>query len=120
MSESEPSASASLQALGLALDSLKQFVSADTALRRSLEIRKKYFPPEHWAIASSESVVGYHLGRMGRNAEAEQMLSASYSKLAAARGADAGVTKRVAVRLAELMEKQGRKSDAARWRTKGE
>ena len=118
--ESDPSASASLQALGLALDSLKQFVSADTALRRSLEIRKKYFPPEHWAIASSESVVGYHLGRMGRNAEAEQMLSASYSKLAAARGADAGVTKRVAVRLAELMEKQGRKSDAARWRTKGE
>jgi len=115
----EPSAAASLQALGLALDSLRQFAAADSALLRSLELRRQYLPPDHWATASSEAVYGYHLGRMGRNAEAERWLAAAYDKMAATRGADAHVTRRVAVRLAELMEKLGRREDAARWRARG-
>ena len=105
--------------MGLALDSLQQFAAADTALAHSLALRRKYMPPEHWAIASSEAVYGYHLGRMGRNAEAEQMLSRAYEKLVAARGADNAVTKRVAVRLAELMEKLGRADDARKWHARG-
>ena len=118
--EGEPSAAAVLQALGLALDSLRRFEAADSALARSLAIRRKYMPPDHWAIASSESVYGYHLGRMGRHAEAERILTGAYEKMAAARGADAYVTRRVAVRLAELMEKLGRTADARRWRDRGE
>jgi eukaryotic-like serine/threonine-protein kinase len=117
--EGEPSAAAVLQALGLALDSLRRFEAADSALARSLDVRRRFLPPDHWAIASSEAVYGYHLGRMGRHAEAERILTAAYEKMAAARGADAYVTKRVAVRLAELMEKVGRTSDARRWRNKG-
>jgi tetratricopeptide (TPR) repeat protein len=116
----EPSASAALQALGLALDSLRQFAAADSALRQSLDLRREFLPPDHWAIASSESVYGYHLGRMGRNAEAERWLTAAYEKMAATRGADAYVTRRVAVRLAELMEKLGRREEATRWRARGE
>ena len=116
--EGEPSAASVLQALGLALDSLHQFAAADSALARSLAIRRTYMPPDHWAIASSEAVYGYHLGRMGRHAEAERILTAAYEKMAASRGADAHVTKRVAVRLAELMEKVGRTADARRWREK--
>ncbi len=54
-----------------------------------------------------------------RNAEAEQMLSRAYEKLVAARGADNAVTKRVAVRLAELMEKLGRADDARKWHARG-
>ncbi|MCC6930339.1 MAG: tetratricopeptide repeat protein, partial [Gemmatimonadaceae bacterium] len=119
MHESEPSSSGVLQALGLALDSLKQFAAADSALQRSLDIRRKYLPPEHWGIASSEAVYGYHLGRMGRNAEAEQLLTSSYEKLVALRGADNPITKRVAVRLAELMEKLGRGEDARKWHARG-
>jgi serine/threonine-protein kinase len=119
MEESAPAASSALQALGLALDSLGDHAGADSALRWSLALRRKYMPPSHWAIASSEAVLGYHLGRMGQHAEAERLLTESYAKLAEARGADAAVTKRVAVRLAELMEKLGRRADAARWRAKG-
>jgi eukaryotic-like serine/threonine-protein kinase len=115
----EPSAAAALQALGLALDSLRQFTAADSALRRSLDLRREYLPPDHWAIASSESVYGYHLGRMGRHDEAERWLVAAYDKMVATRGADAYVTQRVAVRLAELMEQLGRRADAARWRARG-
>jgi len=119
MHEGEPSSASVLQALGLALDSLKRHAAADTALARSLAIRRKYMPPDHWAIASSEAVYGYHLGLVGRNAEAEQMLAAAYAKLVASRGADNPVTQRVAVRLAELMEKLGRTADAKVWRARG-
>jgi serine/threonine-protein kinase len=117
--ESEPASSAALQVLGLALDSLGEHAAADSALRRSLALRRKYMPPDHWAIASSEAVLGYHLGLVGRNDDAERMMRAAYDKLAAARGADADVTKRVAVRLAELMTKLGRTRDAERWRARG-
>jgi hypothetical protein len=117
--ESEPSASAALQALGLALDSLGQHAAADTALRRSLELRRRFLPAGHWAIASSEAVLGYHLALVGRHAEGERMMAAAYERIAATRGADAAVTRRVAVRLAELLTRLGRTRDAAAWRAKG-
>ena len=50
---------------------------------------------------------------------AERILRAAYERMAQLRGADAAPTKRVAVRLAELMEKLGRTDDAKRWRAKG-
>ena len=117
--EAEPSAGSTYQVLGLALDSLRQFAAADSALRRALALRRQYMPPEHWAIANMEAVYGYHLGRMGQHREAERMLATAYDKLVKARGADAGVTRRVAVRMAELLEATGRPSDARRWREKG-
>ncbi|MEP7380823.1 MAG: serine/threonine-protein kinase [Gemmatimonadota bacterium] len=117
--EGEPSAASTLQALGLALDSLKQYAGADSALLRSLAIRRKYYPADHWAIASSEATYGFHLGKVGREAEGARILAASYDKLAASRGADAQVTKRVAIRLADLLARMGRKEEAGRWRTKG-
>ncbi|MEP7346165.1 MAG: serine/threonine-protein kinase [Gemmatimonadaceae bacterium] len=117
--EADPTAASSLQVLGLALDSLGDHVAADSALRRSQALREKYLDEGHWLIASSRAVTGYHLGLMGRNVEAEKMLKEAYASLVATRGADAAVTKRVAVRLAELMEKLGRKGDAQRWRAKG-
>ncbi len=119
MHEGEASSAQVLQALGLALDSLGQHVAADSALRRSLAIREKYLPAEHWAIASSRAVLGYHLGLMGRNAESEAMLSSAYRALVEKRGEDAQVTKRVAIRLAELLEKVGRREEAQKWRAKG-
>ncbi|MBK7832715.1 MAG: tetratricopeptide repeat protein [Gemmatimonadetes bacterium] len=117
--EGEPSAATTMQALGLALDSLHQFAAADSALARALELRRKFLPADHWLIPNAEAVYGYHLGRVGRNAEAERILRAAYERMAQLRGADAAPTKRVAVRLAELMEKLGRTDDARRWRAKG-
>lgn len=117
--EADVTVSSTLQALGLALDSLRQFAAADTALRRALELRRTYLPEGHWAIASTEATYGYHLGRWGRTAEGERLMRQAYARLVEARGADAAPTKRVAVRLAELYDLLGRRSEAAEWRAKG-
>ena len=117
--EGEPAAASTLQALGLALDSLHQFAAGDSALLRSLEIRRKYYPAGHWAIASSEATYGFHLGKVGRETEGARMLAEAYDNLVATRGADAAVTKRVAKRLADLYATMGRNGDATRWRSRG-
>lgn len=117
--EGDQTSSSVLQVLGLALDSLGRFEEGGVALRRSLEIRRKYLPKDHWAIASSEAVVGYHLTKVKRFDEGEKLLIASYHKLAKSRGADAQVTKRVAVRLVEMYTLLGRTADAERWKARG-
>jgi len=100
--ESHPQAAVALQHLGLALAGQGQPAAADSALKRSLALRRAYLPPEHWAIASSESVLGYHYGMTGRAALGERMLRAAYARLLESRGVDAEVTKQTAQRLAEV------------------
>jgi tetratricopeptide (TPR) repeat protein len=117
--EGDQSASAALQVLGLALDSLKQHEDGGRQLERSLEIRRKYLPPDHWAIASSEAMVGHHLLLVRRFEESEQMLLGAYRKLAAARGADADITRRTANRLAQLYGATGRRADSVSWSARG-
>ncbi|MGQ0648409.1 MAG: protein kinase domain-containing protein [Gemmatimonadaceae bacterium] len=114
--EGDQTSSSVLQVLGLALDSLGRHAEAEAPLRRSLDLRRKYLPPDHWAIASSESVVGYHLSLVKRYDEAERILILAYDKLEKARGRDADVTKRVAFRIAEMYGKMGRAADAAKWK----
>lgn len=117
--EADATVGSTLQVLGLALDSLKQFAAADTVLRRALTLRRTYMPPEHWAIASMEGVYGYHLGLWGRTAEGERMMKEAYDRMVEARGADAPATRRIATRLADLFERLGRRADAATWRVRG-
>ncbi|MBL8958286.1 MAG: serine/threonine protein kinase [Gemmatimonadetes bacterium] len=118
--EADPTAAAALQSHGLALDALGRLAEGGVALRRSLEIRRKYLPPEHWAIASSESVVGYHLMLTGKYPEAERILRAAYGELVAKRGAEVAVTKRVAFRLSELYGRWGRRADSTAWAAKAQ
>jgi uncharacterized protein YfaS (alpha-2-macroglobulin family) len=114
--ESHPQAAVALQTLGVALSSQGKAAGADSALRRSLALREQYLPPEHWAIASSRSVLGHHLAMSGRVAEGEPMLRRAYDALVATRGADADPTMRTAERLAEVLEQTARAGEAARWR----
>jgi len=116
MPEGDNTASYALQTLGIALDSLGQYAGADSALRRSLALRKKYLPEGHWAIASSESVLGWHLVLMQRVGEAEPMLLSAYTRLAAARGATALPALDAAKRLAAMYERTKRPAQAAEWR----
>ena len=120
MHESHPQSAVALQYLGIARGALQNVAGADSALRASLALRRKYLPPEHWAIASSESVLGHHLGKTGRRAEGEAMLRRAYATLLAARGADAEPTRKTAERLAEVLELAGAKGEAASWRRKAE
>jgi serine/threonine-protein kinase len=114
--ESHPQSAVALQYLGLALAAQGQVAGADSALRRSLALRREYLPADHWAIASSESVLGHHLAMTGRAGEGEPMLRRSFEKLLAARGAEADPTRQTARRLAEVYEQLGRRRDADRWR----
>ncbi len=116
--ESDVAVGSALQLLGLALDSLGQYAAGDSALRRSLEIRKRYLPEGHWAIASSEAMVGVHLGLVGEHEEAERIIRDAYARIVEARGADAPVSQRLATRMAELLERVGRADEAKEWRAR--
>ncbi len=102
MHESHPQAAVALQFLGFALAGQGKVAAADSAFRRSLALRKKYLPPDHWAIASSEAVLGHHLAMTGRRKEGEPMLRRAYARLVETRGADAEVTQTTARRIAEV------------------
>ena len=117
--DSDQSAAVALQQLGFALAARGANTGADSAFRRSLELRRKYLPPEHWALASSEAALGQHLAMTGRTAEGEPMLRAAYATLVEARGADAEISKRTARWMAQVMEKMGRAGEAERWKDKG-
>lgn len=118
--ESDQSAAIALQQLGLALAARGATAGADSALRRSLDLRRAYLPADHWAIASSEAVLGQHLALTERHAQGEPMLRAAYAKLVEARGADAEISRRAARWMVQIMEKLGRTAEAARWRERTE
>jgi len=100
--ESDQSAAVALQQLGFALAARGANAEAEQAFRRSLALRQKYLPAEHWAIASSEAVLGHHLAMTGHRTEGEPMLRRAYARLVETRGADAEVTQTTAKRIAEV------------------
>jgi serine/threonine-protein kinase len=116
--DADPTASSVLQSQGMTLDALGRYREGEVALRRSLDLRRKYMPPEHWAITSSESVIGYHFVLTGKYPEAERVLVQAYQGLVEKRGADASVTQRVAFRLSELYGRWGRRADSVSWAAK--
>lgn len=121
MPDADPTSSSVLQTLGLALDSVRNFVAADTFLLRSRELRRTYMPPDHWAVANADAVYGFHLGRWGggRQKEAERLMLSSYDRLVETRGAEASVTRLAASRLSELYKSMGRDGDAEKWQKLG-
>lgn len=119
LSEGDQTAAGALQVQGLALDSLKRYAEGEVALRRSLELRRRFLPAGTWTIASSESVVAYHLGLVKRFEEAERMFLPAYQRLVETRGADAFATKRVAIRIAEMYGRWGKRGDSVAWAARG-
>ena len=108
-----------LQVQGLALDSLGRHAEAEVALQRSLALRRALLPAGHWAVASSESVLGGHFLLVGRLGEAERLLTGAYPRLVAARGAEAEVSRLTAARLARVYGAMGRPADSLAWARKG-
>jgi serine/threonine protein kinase/tetratricopeptide (TPR) repeat protein len=84
--------------------------------RRALSIRRDAFPSQHWRIAESEGCVGACLTALGRFAEAEPLLLASYRALDARFGTDDRRLRLAASRVARLYEAWGRPQQAARYR----
>jgi eukaryotic-like serine/threonine-protein kinase len=117
--EANQVAAQALSLLGQVHDSLGQYASADSLLRRAIAVRKKYLPADHWVHASTDGAWATHLSRTGRAAEAERLMRQSYDKLLASRGAKAYPTRLVARRMSDLMRRVGRPDEAARWQAKG-
>ncbi|HRP07659.1 MAG TPA: serine/threonine-protein kinase [Gemmatimonadales bacterium] len=109
--------STAMQVLGRALAGLDSMAEAETLLRESLELRRTHYPG-HWAVASSESVLGDHLARRGRFAEAEPLLLTSERQLVEARGPQAGPVQDARQRLVHLYTAWGKPDEAARWQAR--
>jgi serine/threonine-protein kinase len=117
--EGDQTGPAVLQLLGTALDSLRRYEEGEAALKRSLELRRRFLPATHWAIASSETVLGAHYIEVGRYAEAERLLLGGYRRIAEARGASSQIALTVARRLTLLYERTRRPQEAGKWRSLG-
>jgi hypothetical protein len=107
---------AALQTLGRSLDHLGDHDGAGQALEESLALRQKVYPPGHWLLATSTSVLGEHETLVGRYAAAERHLLAAYENLKVTRGERHARTVDALNRLVTLYEKWNRPADAARYR----
>jgi len=75
--------------------------------RASLDSRLAAFGEGHWAVASGESIVGYCLLRMGRQAEAVPLLERAFETLRDQRGEDQELT----VRAKAWLDQAGQAAD---------
>ncbi len=117
--ESHSASTNALQQLGFALAGQGRVAGADSALERSLAIRRQYLAADHWSIAAAAAALGYHYGTSGREAEGEQLLREAYPRLVTARGERVEVTRRAALWLAEVLERSGRAEEAEHWKALG-
>jgi len=105
--ESHPAVAGALQTLGKCLDQLGDHAGAVTALRESLELRKRHLAVDSWLIASSEGVLGEHYTIIADYARAEALLVGADRKLTAAQGADSPRTLANVRRLVDLGSRNG-------------
>ncbi len=76
--------------------------SAEPRLRRAIELRLNRHPPESWAVAEIQAVLGDCLVRLGRAAEAREVLSTAVPNLARTVGPDDARTKAARALLASI------------------
>ena len=118
LTDSHPAVAASLQVLGRCLDRRGDVVEGGKALEESLDIRRKVIQAGHWLIATSESIYGEHLTRIGRYREAEPLLLRSYETLQGKLGDKHDRTQDALRRLVHLYEKSHQPILAERYRAK--
>ena len=104
--------------LGRALAAQDSLAAAEPWLRQALAIRRETFPPGHFAIPSSESILGDFLTTAGRYGEAETLLLSGEAGLVTARGESAPIVADARRRLVRLYQAWKRPDDAARWQAK--
>jgi hypothetical protein len=67
-----------------------------------LELRRRTLPPNHWLLATSESLLGERLAQLGQHETAERLLIDSYEALKANLGAEHELTRDAFGRLAHF------------------
>ncbi|MEO5799286.1 MAG: serine/threonine-protein kinase [Gemmatimonadales bacterium] len=105
--DTHPGVALAIQMRGMALSAKGDHAAAVRALRESLALRRVTFPAGHWAIGSSESVLGAELLITGARSEALQFLRDGCRTATKALGADHPTAKKAMERLLAAGEQRG-------------
>ncbi len=73
--------------------------AGEEALREGLRLREAVFPPAHWVLADTKSLLGEVMVRGGKSAEGNRLLEEGYRRLREALGPDNHRTRRASKRL---------------------
>jgi len=105
-----------LRMLGVTLAELDRADEGEVALRRAIDIRRAASPEGDWKIARAESALGACLTAQARFDEAEEVLTASLSKLREDRGDFDRSTQKTLSRLVDLYAAWDRPKEAVPYR----
>jgi tetratricopeptide (TPR) repeat protein len=92
-----------------------RFDLAERYFLRTLDVRRKLHPPDHWRVDEARGMVGLARLRAGHLAAAEPDLVAAYEGLQAHRGRAAEETETARKRLVELYERWNRPDGVQRY-----
>jgi tetratricopeptide (TPR) repeat protein/tRNA A-37 threonylcarbamoyl transferase component Bud32 len=107
-----PSTALSVMNLAEVLDARGDFRAAEPLYREALAVSEKSLAPTHWRLAEMRSSFGSCLLKLGRRAEAGELLRAGHAALQTAFGDRHERTRKAAARLAEFHEAAHRTADA--------
>ncbi len=102
--DTHPGVALALQVRGMALAGKGEHAAAVRALRESLALRRAGFPAGHWAIGSSESLLGAELMASDARSEGLQLLHDGCRLLTKALGADHPMATKAVGRLVAVGE----------------
>ncbi len=115
LADSHPAVAAAMQALGLGLDHTDSLDEGGRWLQESLEVRRKTLPTGHWLVASSEGMLGEHLGLIRRWKEGERLLLDAEGVLVTQRGVKSPAVRDTRRRLVDLYRHWGKRAEQAHW-----
>lgn len=111
LSEDHPFLSYGYNNLASVLMTQNRYSEALPNFRRAHEIRTEHFDPTSAELATTSSMLGYCLFKLGQLSEAEPLLIDGYKTLSATNGSDHTTTREAAERLKEFLDSQNRLDD---------
>jgi len=97
--DTDPSIGTAYVLLGQCLGMTGEAGAGEEAIREGTRLREAVFPPDHWVMAHTRSLLGEVLVRGGKTIEGEQLLEEGYQGLLAALGPDNVRTRQARERL---------------------
>ena len=104
--------------LGGVLKRQRKLEEAESAFRKSLQIKLKHFPADHWQVATTQNLLGDCLTDQEAYTAAEPLLIESVGIIEKQFGASHERTRVATTRAVTLYERWGKPAQAAEWRAR--